>query len=232
MTYDLWYWPTIQGRGEFVRLPMEAAGIAYRDRAREVGESGLMADMKARTPHQPFAPPYLVTPDLVIAQAAHILVFLGDAHDLAPKGLDAFWPIQVQLTITDFVAEAHNTHHPVDLAAKYEDQRDEAKRYANGFREQRMPKFLGWFERSAGDGDWFVGDNWSTVDTSLFQVIEGLRYAFPRRMTAIEKDYPKMIAIHDRVAALPGIKAYLASDRRIAFNEQGIFRHYPELDGD
>ena len=235
MSYDLWYWPDLQGRGEFVRLALEAAGIPYRDRAREDGAEALLADMKARGPRGPFAPPYLDTGDLVIAQAAHILAWLSDRHDLG-SGDEAtmLWLIQLQLTITDVVAEVHNVHHPVEMMAYYDDQKPEAARAAAQFREERLPKFLGYFEHAAGaiDGDWIAGDRWSPVDTSLFQLVERLRYMFPRRMQAIEGDYPRLIANHDAVAALPGIAAYLASDRRIAFNEDGIFRHYPELDGE
>ncbi len=231
--YKLWYWPAIQGRGEFVRLTMEAAGIAYVDGAREHGVETLLKDMKAREPFAPFAPPYLDTGKMVIAQVAHILTWLSDAHGLAPKDEKIlFWVIQLQLTVTDLVAEVHNVHHPVALDDYYEKQKPEAKRYAEGFREARIPKFLGYFERAthAVAGEWIAGEHWSPIDTSLFQVVEGLRYAFPRRMEAVVGDYPGLAALHDRVADLPGIAAYLKSGRRIAFNEDGIFRHYPELD--
>jgi glutathione S-transferase len=231
--YKLWYWPTIQGRGEFVRLAMEAAHIPYIDCARERGAKAMIKDMNERTPFEPFAPPYLDTGTMAIAQVGHILTYLADAHGLAPKDeATLFWTIQLQLTVSDVVKEVHDTHHPVALDDYYENQKDEAKRYAEGFRNKRMPKFLGYFERAAGaiDGDFVAGDKWSPIDTSLFQLIEGLRYAFPKQMAAIEGDYPGLIALHDRVEHLPGIIDYLQSDRRIGFNEQGIFRHYPELD--
>jgi len=231
--YKLWYWPSIQGRGEFVRLTLEGAGIPYVDCARDQGADALMQDMKRRAPFEPFAPPYLDVGTMVLAQVGHILTWLADAHGLAPKDeATLFWTIQLQLTVTDFVAEVHDTHHPVATMDYYDDQKPEAARYATGFRAQRMPKFLGYFDRAATalDGDFVAGAQWSPIDTSLFQVIEGLRYAFPKRMSAIESDYPALIALHDRVAELPGIAAYLKSDRRIPFNEDGIFRHYPELD--
>ena len=233
MRYRLWYWPTIQGRGEFVRLPLEAAGIPYEDCAREGGEKALIADMKKRGAKGPFAPPYIEAEGGTIAQVADILLYLGDKHDLAPSDpADRYWVHQLQLTVADMVAEVHNVHHPVELMAYYDEQKPEAKRAAAQFREQRMPKFLGYFEAAtkAVDGDWLTGEAWSYADTSLFQLVEGLRYMFPKRMTAIEGDYPGLVALHDRVAALPGIAAYLASARRIAFNTDGIFRHYPELD--
>jgi glutathione S-transferase len=235
MAYDLWYWSGIQGRGEFVRLALEAAGIAYRDCAREKGDEALMADMKARGPRRPFAPPYLATGDRVIAQAAEILLFLGEKEGFGPSDeTDRLWLHQVELTIADLVAEVHQVHHPVGIGLYYEDQKPEAARFAREFREERMPKFLRYFEDAAGanPGTWLVGDRWSYGDTSLFQIVEGLRYMFPRRMQAIERGYPGVLAIHGAVAALPGIQAYLASDRRIAFNIQGIFRHYPELDAE
>ncbi|HEX4694414.1 glutathione S-transferase [Sphingomonas sp.] len=231
--YKLWYWPSIQGRGEFVRLAMEGAGIAYVDCAREQGAEALIKDMKARHPFEPFAPPYLDTGEMTIAQVAHILTWLADAHGLAPQDQPTlFWTIQLQLTVSDFVAEVHNVHHPVALDEYYKDQKPEAARNAEGFRDKRMPKFLGYFDRAAGalDGDFVAGAQWSPIDTSLFQLVEGLRYAFPKRMAAIERDYPHLTALHDRVAEIPGVAAYLQSDRRIPFNEDGIFRHYPELD--
>ena len=229
-TYKLWYWAEIQGRGEFVRLAMEAGDIAYVDMARERGSDALIEDMKAREHRPPFAPPYLDTGSQVIAQVANILLYLGERHDIAPEDDAARrWLHEVQLTITDFVAEVHQVHHPVGTGLYYEDQKREAARFATEFREERMPKFLGWFERSV-EGEWLTGDQWSYGDTSLFQLIEGLHYMFPQRMKAIEGNYPKLTAIRDRVAQLPGIHDYCASDRRIGFNTQGIFRHYPELD--
>ncbi len=240
MAYDLWYWPSLQGRGEFVRLPLEAAGIAYVDRARGAdeeggGEEGLMADLNDRTGRTPFAPPYLDDDGLVVAQVANILLYLGERHAIAPSGAaDRLWLNQLQLTIADLVAEVHNVHHPVAMMDYYDDQKPEAARAAKQFREERLPKFLGHFEDAAQAtrGDWLTGDRWSYGDTSLFQLVEGLRYMFPRRMKTLEPDYPALIRIRDQVADLPGIRAYLQSDRRIAFNTDGIFRHYPELDAE
>jgi glutathione S-transferase len=235
MAYKLWYWPGLQGRGEFVRLALEAAGIAYEDCARTRGVEALLADMDARGQRVPFAPPYLDADGTMIAQVANILLYLGDRHELAPaEPAVRVWIHQIQLTIADLVAEVHNVHHPVEAGAYYHEQKPEAARAAVQFRAARLPKFLAWFEQAAtgGSGDWLAGARWSYADTSLFQVVEGLRYMFPRRMARIEGDYPAVTALHDRVAALPGIAAYLASDRRVPFNEDGIFRHYPELDGE
>ncbi|MFV0624019.1 glutathione S-transferase [Sphingomonas sp. ac-8] len=234
MDYTLWYWPSIQGRGEFVRLALEAAGIAYRDRARDDGAEALVADLGSDRPRPPFAPPYLECDGTVIAQTANILLYLGERHDLAPSGLaDRLWLHEIQLTVADMVAEAHNVHHPVAVGAYYHEQKAEAARAAKQFRAERMPKFLGYFERAAAanPGDWLIDDRWTYGDTSLFQLVEGLRYMFPKRMAAIKGDYPALIGICHRVKALPGVAAYLASERRIPFNEDGIFRHYPELDG-
>jgi glutathione S-transferase len=233
MTYRLWYWPTIQGRGEFVRLALEAAGIGYEDCARAGGAEALMADMKKRGPGGPFAPPYIEAEGGTIAQVADILLYLGEKQGLAPSDpAGRYWVHQRQLTIADLVTEVHNVHHPVELMAYYKEQKPEAERAALQFREQRMPKFLGYFEQAtnARKGDWLTGVAWSYADTSLFQLVAGLRYMFPKRMEAIEGDYPGLATLHDKVAALPGVAAYLKSARRIAFNTDGIFRHYPELD--
>ncbi len=234
MTYDLWYWPQIPGRGEFVRLALEAGAIPYRDRAREEGAEALMADMKKRADQPPFAPPYLVAGDLCIAQTASILLFLADRHGLGKQdGGQNYLAQQLQLTVADMVAEAHDVHHPVGLGLYYKDQKAEAARRAEEFRDKRMPKFLSYFERAlAAHGPWLLGEGWTYADLSLFQLVEGLAYAFPRRMAALAKDIPLTLALRDRVKALPELADYLASDRRIPFNEQGIFRHYPELDGD
>lgn len=233
MTYQLWYWPSIPGRGEFVRLPMEAAGIGYEDCARTRGVEALIADMGSRTRRRPFAPPYLVLDDdSAIAQTANILVYLGEAHGLAPADLHGrLWVQQVQLTVADLVAEVHQVHHPVGVGLYYEQQKPEAERFAAEFRAQRLPKYLGWFDRAAGAGDWVGGQAWSYADCALFQIVEGLRYMLPIRMAALEPRYPALIALRDRVAALPAMADYLASGRRIPFNADGIFRHYPELDG-
>jgi glutathione S-transferase len=232
--YDLWYWAEIPGRGEFVRLALEAGGIKYRDRAREEGSEAILKDMETRKGRRPFAPPYLVAGKTCIAQTAAILLWLGEQHGLAPKG-DAgrLFAHQLQLTIADMVAEAHDVHHPVGVSLYYEDQKPEAARKAEGFRKERMPKFLDYFEAvlAAAKGDWLTGKRWSYADLSLFHLVEGLDYAFPKRMKTLGKKYPKVMALRDRVAALPALADYLASPRRIPFNDGGIFRHYPELDG-
>ncbi|ARP89899.1 glutathione S-transferase [Bordetella genomosp. 9] len=234
MTYDLWYWDGIPGRGEFVRLALEAAGIAYRDRAREPGgDEALARDMKARDVHPPFAPPYLVTSEgMTIGQTANILLFLGERHGLAPQDpAGRLWVHQIQLTIADLVAEAHDVHHPIANSLYYEDQKKEAARRARHFREERIPKFMGWFERIlVHEGLWLAGgDRWTYADLSLFQLIDGLRFAFPRRMATLAGQYPKVMRLHERVATLPELQAYLNSDRRLPYGD-GIFRHYPELD--
>ncbi|WBO22411.1 glutathione S-transferase [Sphingomonas abietis] len=230
MAYELWYWPGIPGRGEFVRLSLEAGGIAYVDQAFE-NPDALMDDIGQRVP-EPFAPPYLVAGDLVVAQVANILLFLGDEHGLAPKDrAGRHLAHQIQLTIADMVAEAHDTHHPVEMMAYYEDQKPEARRRAADFRDGRMPKFLGWFERTLdrAGGKWLTGDRWCYADLSLFQLVDGLTYAFPKRMTTVMRDCPRLAALHERVSRLPELRDYLSSDRRQPYGE-GIFRHYPELD--
>ncbi len=230
--YDLWYWAEIPGRGEFIRLALEAAGIPYRDRAREGGSDALVRDMQSRIGRPPFAPPYLAAGELCIAQTANILLFLSDRHGLCPSDeASRFFVHQLELTIVDAVEEAHDVHHPVAGSLYYHEQKAEALRAAEAYREQRMPKFLGYFEGilEAG-GPWLLGQQRCTADLSLFQLIEGMRYAFPERMGTLAPKFPLAIALRDRVRALPELADYFASDRRIKFNEDGIFRHYPELD--
>lgn len=237
MRYELYYWPSIQGRGEFVRLALEDAGADYVDVARDPkGMAAMMRFMESRSiKNPPFAPPFLKAGKLVIAQTANILFFLGPRHALAPKTEPGrLWTHQLQLTIADWVAETHDTHHPISGSLYYEDQKREAKRRAADFTAERMPKFFDYFEgilqrNSKGNG-FLLGRQFSYVDLSLFQMIEGLRYAFPKAMKKLEKKYRRAVALWDRVAARPRIARYLDSPRRIPFNQEGIFRCYPELE--
>ena len=237
MRYQLYYWPGIPGRGELVRLALEQAGADYADVAREGGIRALMAILgDAMAEHPPFAPPVLRAGKLLIGQTANILLFLGDRHGLAPKTeAGRLWTHQLQLTMSDFLVEAHDVHHPIGSSLYYGEQKPESLRRAENFRRQRLPKFLGYFERvlannSRGD-KYLVGGRLTYADLSLFHMINGLAYAFPRAMKRLARRHPLMMAVHERVAALPRIAAYRASDRSIPFNESGIFRHYPELDG-
>jgi glutathione S-transferase len=235
MRYQLFYWPEIQGRGEFVRLALEDAGAAYDDVARGKGGMALMMTMmKAeRDKHPPFAPPFLKAGKLVIAQVANILFYLGPRLKLSPRDEAArLWLHQLQLTVTDFVKEIHDTHHPIATGLYYEDQKTEAKAFTTQFLKNRVPKYLGYFDTvlAKSGGPYVLGRKLSYVDLSLFQLIAGLRYAFPSAMTRIERKVPRVVETHDRVIARPRIEAYLNSDRRLAFNEMGIFRRYPELD--
>ncbi len=238
MRYELYYWPDVQGRGEFVRLTLEEAGADYVDVARKSGKGGgVPAMMKlldgTRAKHPPFAPPFLKAGELVIGQTANILLFLGPRHGLAPRGEGArLWTNQLQLTIGDFVGEIHDTHHPIAAGLYFEDQRPAARRRSADFLKTRAPKILHYFDRvlERSGGHYLLGRGLTYADLSLFQVVDGLRYAFPRAMRRLERKVPRVVALHDRVAERPRIAAYLASERRIAFNQWGIFRHYPELD--
>jgi glutathione S-transferase len=234
MRYQLYYWPGIQGRGEYVRLALEDAGAAYDDVARTPSGMAAMSRMMEQGDTPPFAPPFLKAGKLVVGHTANILLYLGARHGLAPKAeAGRLWVHQLQLTITDFVAEVHDTHHPIGVSLYYEDQRTPAKKRTEEFWDERVPKYLGYFERLVSDsgGTFTTGRRATYVDLSLFQIVAGLRYAFPKRMKQFERRIPKLVDLHDRVAARPNIKTYLASERRIPFNEDGIFRHYKELDG-
>jgi len=241
MRYELYYWPSIQGRGEFIRLALEDAGADYVDIARLPDRGGMgMPAMMGSLKNEllacpPFAPPFLKAGKQVIAQTANILLFLGPRLGLVPRSeASRLWAHQLQLTIADWLTEVHDAHHPIASALYYEEQKREAKRRAAVFTAERLPKFLDYFEqivaRNPGRSGCLVGRGITYVDLSLFQMIAGLRYAFPRAMARLEPKHSRLVALHGQVSARPRIAAYLASKRRIAFNQSGIFRHYPELD--
>jgi glutathione S-transferase len=239
MPYELYYWPSNQGRGEFVRLALEEAAADYIDvgRVAEADGGGAPAILKLlsapalKTP--PFAPPFLKVGDLIIGHTANILMYLGAHHKLAPADeAGRLWAHQLQLSVTDFAKEIHDTHHPVGAAFYYEEQKTEAKRYTENFLKLRAPKFLSYFETvlARNGGHHMVGSELSYVDLSMFQIVAGLRYAFARAMGRLEPSVPRLSALHDAVAARPRVGAYLASSRRMPFDEKGVFRRYPELD--
>src|SRR6267142_2578498 len=240
MRYELYYWPSVQGRGEFVRLALEEAGADYVDVARlpQHGSAAMAPYLEGRSvARAPFAPPFLKAGKLVIGQTANILLWLAPRHRLVPKNEAArLWAHQLQLTIADWLVEAHDTHHPLGAGFYYEDQKPESLRRAANFTGARLPKFLGYFvrllaQRKSGEkGGGLLGRTFSYVDLSFFQMVAGLRYAFPRTMAKLEPKHPHSVALHDRIASRPRVAAYLASNRRIAFNQHGIFRRYPELD--
>lgn len=250
MRYRLYYWPSIQGRGEFVRLALEAAAAPYVDVARfdagkgsARGSGGERQGMRAmmrfldggKVDRPPFAPPFLEAGRLLIAQTANILLYLGPRHGLAPRSeAGGLWTHQLQLTIADLVAEVHDAHHPIATSLYYDQQRTPAARRTQHLLAERIPKYLGYFERvlarnPAGPAH-LVGAALTYADLSLFQVVAGLEYAFPRAWTAQAGRYRRVRRLIERVRAQPRIAAYLESPRRIPFNTDGIFRHYPALD--
>lgn len=240
-TYELIYWPFLQGRGEYVRLVLEQAGAAYVDLARLPeseggGVNAVLRYVRGEAPGAPgFAPPFLRVGELVIAQTANIVLFLAGRHGLLPDDEPGrLLATQLQLTVTDLVAEVHDTHHPISTSAYYEDQKDEARRRAAAFLDGRLAKFLDYFDRARdfSGGPYLLGEALSCVDLSLFQTVAGLRHAFPRAMAAQEEEFSELMELVSRVEGLPNIAAYLGSERRLSFNNDGIFRHYPELDLD
>jgi glutathione S-transferase len=221
VSYELYYWPSIQGRGEFVRLALEDAGADYADVAR--GKNGVDRMMKVMKRRGIFAPPFLIDGKNAIGQTALILHYLGPRLGLAPKAEAArLRLLQLQLTITDFLVEVHDTHHPIANSLYYEEQKAESLRRTKLFRELRLPKFLGYFETQATLP-------FSYVSLSLFQVLEGLHYAFPNTMKKMR--YENLTKLQQKVKTRSRLAAYLASPRRIPFNQSGLFRHYPELEG-
>ena len=242
MVYELYYWPGIQGRGEFARLALEQGGAKYIDIALEPENrgGGVPALNKfldgPRVPHPPFAPPFLKAGKQIIGQTANILLFLGTPLKLAPRDeAGKLWVHQLQLTVADLVVEAHDTHHPLAMGQYYEDQKAAAKQRAEDFRKHRVPKFFGYFEkvltRNRTAGPWLVGRQVTYADLSLAQAIAGIRYAFPKSAAKALRKLPRLSKLHDAVFALPRIERYAASGRRLAFNNDDVFRRYPELDG-
>jgi glutathione S-transferase len=241
MKYELYYWPGIQGRGEFVRLALEEAGAPYTDmalvpEAQGGGAAAIAKVLNLRTiKRPPFAPPILKAGRHFIAQTPNILLYLGQHLNLAPKDeAGKLWTHQLQLTIWDFHVEIFDSHHPLGDNFSYEEQKAAAKKRTKDFLGRRLPKFLGYFERvlerNPGRGAWMVGPRVSYVDLSMAEVIAGLRYAFPRATAKALKSRPRLRALHDRVFERARIALYLASGRRLPFNNEDLFRHYPELD--
>lgn len=238
MIYELYYWPGIQGRGEYVRLALEEGDAKYIDVALQPG--GGMAAMNKflegpRVPRPPFAPPFLKAGKLLIGQTANILLYLGGPLKLAPRDEAArLWVHQLQLTVADLVVEAHDTHHPIAPSLYYKDQKPAAKRRAKDFREHRIPKFFSYFEKvltgNRTAGPWLVGGRVTYADLSLAQALAGIRYAFPKETTKALRKYPRLTKLHDAVFDRPRIQRYVESGRRLAFNDDDLFRHYPELD--
>jgi glutathione S-transferase len=235
MRYELFYWPGIQGRGEIPRLILEDAGADYVDVARDPdGMARMKRILDGGEPALlPFAPPFLRAGDVWLAQSALIASFLGEQLGLAPEPEAARLVARtIMMTLADFVDEVHDTHHPVATDDYYEKQKDAAAQRAKSFRSARLPKFLRYIERNierSGAGV-VVGSDVTYVDLAAFQIVEGLSYAFPRAFAKHRDDVPALLALRDRVAQRPRITAYLTSERRLPFNQHGIFRHYPELD--
>lgn len=240
MILELFYWPQIQGRGEFVRLVLEDTGVHYVDVCRTSdGLERLNQIMHGEgAPLMPFAPPFLRADDLWLSHTAAITSFLGEKLGLAPLfEQERLVARSIALTIADLVTEVHDTHHPISVEHEYERQQEPAKLRAAAFRDYRMPQFLRYLERTivrndrTGGAGVLVGTDVSYVDLSAFQVIEGLKLAFPRAFGKISRELPRLTALHDRVGMRPRLASYLASERRLPFNDQDVFRHYPELDG-
>ncbi|MBI4814756.1 MAG: glutathione S-transferase family protein [Deltaproteobacteria bacterium] len=237
--YELFYWPGIQGRGEFVRLAFECVGAPYEDVARRPesaggGSKAIIEILQDESGASVFAPPILRHGARLVSHTANILAYVGPRLGLVGESEVARDTAhQLQLTVTDFVAEIHNTHHPVSPSLYFEDQVEEAKRATHHFLESRMPKYLRHFEKTAtrSGGPWILGDAMTYVDLSMFQLHEGLSYAFPQSFVTFRARIPHLVSIVEAVRRLEQVQKYLSSERRLSFNQHGLFRRYPELEG-
>ncbi|KAG4413990.1 hypothetical protein IFR04_012857 [Cadophora malorum] len=245
--YELIYWPGLPGRGEHIRLAFEESGIPYTDSAfdpkcMDLVLSHISPENHGDSLNPPIcAPPILKHGSLIINQTPNILLYLGPKLGLVPTAEEdeggVYHVNQLTLTALDGLSnEVHDVHHPVDTGLYYEDQKEEAKRKADGYLKNRLPKFLGYFERVLGGeaskgGEWLYGGRLTYADLVLFQCVDGIKEAFPNAMKRIENEgkFSKVFALHKRVEERPNIKDYLASNRRQAYG-MGIYRHYPELD--
>ncbi|KAI1802707.1 glutathione S-transferase domain-containing protein [Daldinia bambusicola] len=247
--YELIYWPSIPGRGEHIRLALEEGGATYTDTAQiekgieqvtaQIAESNVGDDFNP----PPFAPPILRHGDLLISQTSNILLYLGPRLGLVPsedddEHPDALYKVNaLALTALDGLSnEVHDCHHPIATGLYYEDQKEEAKRKSKDFVENRLPKFLGYFERvlqgkASGEGPWLYGGQLTYADLVLFQCVDGTKFAFRKAMAAAEKSgkYAHVFKLYDAVKERPRISEYLASKRRQDYS-MGIYRYYEELD--
>lgn len=239
-TYELFYWPFLQGRGELVRVFFEDAGIDYVDVARQpkTEGGGTEAVLKLVREGQgkivPYASPIVrIEGEHLVWQSSNILQVVAEREGLLPEGLIARSHLQgLQLTAADLIHEAHDTHHPIATSLTYEEQAEAAAEAAQAFIDQRIPNFLWMFEETLlrSGGDYLLGEDATYADTTLFQAIAGLTYAFPKAMAHYGDQFAHVMAHAEKVKQRPMLAAYLASDRRLPFNEQGIFRHYDALD--
>jgi len=230
------YWPSLPGRGEYVRLLLEALTLPYTDLARAEGAAAVVEARGAADPGPPaFAPPMLVDDGLQaprrIAQTSAILQYVDDTYGpWGDRAVDRYDKLQVMLTLMDVVSEAHDTHHPLDVGSAYEAQAEAAKARAAAFQQTRIPRWIAHFERiaTAGDGEGLLGGR-SFVDLALAHTLAGLAYAFPAATAAAREEAPTLTRIAAAAFAEPAVAAYLASERRLPFGQTGIFRFYPEL---
>lgn len=255
--YELLYHPSIPGRGEFIRLCFEATGVPYTDVANEKsdGYSAVQAACIQKTTSPEgvegnppvFSPPALRVPGagkdgkqpLLISQTPNILMYLAERLGLAPDDEAATYHVyQLAFTALDLNNEVHDTHHPLAVAQYYEDQKEAALRKATDVRENRLPKFLGYFEANpkfnekngGGAGKYLVGDRLTFADLVVWQVLDGLFFAFPKEMEARKAEHEALLGgFYESVKQEGGLKEYLKSERRLPYS-QGIFRYYPELD--
>lgn len=232
-TYALYYWPVLPGRGEIIRMLLEDAGAAYRDVGREEGFGVIVSARKGELGGaRPFAPPILQHGELVLSQSSVIARYIAERHGLAPSDhRGRFLAEQHFLGWSDVMVEVHDTHHPIALGLHYEDQRDAAKERTRHFLADRLGTWLQHFEHIVTQGGGVhVGETITYPDFMARFVLRGIEYAFPRAFSEHRERIPSLLALRDRVEARPQLAAYLASDRAMAFNEHGIFRHYPELE--
>ena len=238
MIYELFYWPEIQGRGEFVRLVLEDLGVDYVDVCRAPGGMERLRELLQGNgaPLMSFAPPILHAGELWLSHTAAITSFIAELHGLAPSfEQERLTARSLALTIADLATEAHDTHHPITSELHHEEQAGPARLRAEAFRTRRMPKFLRYLERTIERNDRLsgatAGGEITYVDLAAFQAVEGLKYAFPRAFARLVPELPRLLELHSRVAVRPRLAGYLTSERRLPFSQQDLFRHYPELDG-
>ncbi|KAL4858591.1 Glutathione S-transferase P [Chlorella vulgaris] len=205
---QVYYFP-MRGRGEPIRVALAAKGVEFEHAGVDY------AEMKSDLTKYKFNQcPRLVDDDVDVCQSNAVLRHVGRKYDMYGKGLK-------EAAAVDEVVDGVEDLKAKYLALIYQDELADAAKQSfwdthcdpASINKRNSGIHLAYISKLAAPGTtWLVSDELSIADIVVWDMYDLLARIFPDTLAAA---YPDLAAHQAKLAAVPGVKAYLEGPLRL-----------------